>query len=84
MSAPIALVVKPTVEQEIQQAAIEILEKALAEAREGRVYEALVILRRPDGNWVDERSGATNFPDSIGRLEIVKQSWIKSYLDGCQ
>lgn len=81
MSEVIKLAPKTTIDDEIKQAAIDMLRKALAEAESGNVSMCIVILRHPDGTWSDERSGSTNFPDAVGRLEIVKQAWITSYLN---
>jgi hypothetical protein len=75
-----ALVTKPTVADQIRTACVDMLREALDQAERGEVSAAVVILRRPDGTWHDERSGCTDFPDAIGRLEIVKQSWIAHYL----
>jgi hypothetical protein len=71
---------KPTVAEDIKQQCIDLLRKALQEAEAGEVVSAFVILKRPDHTWSDERSGTMDFPDAIGRLEIVKQSWIRHYL----
>jgi len=71
---------RPTVSEELRLAAVEVLRTALAEAQTGNVDACLVILRHPDGRWSDERSGCMDFPEMVGRLEIVKQSWILSYL----
>ena len=78
----VALVDKPSVADEIKEGAVEILRKTLAKAESGEFCSILVIARRPDGTWCDERSGVMDFPDMIGRLEIVKQTWIASYLHG--
>lgn len=74
------IVPKTTVSDEIKNDIINILEKALEQAKQGDVECVLVILKQIDGHWSDERSGVVNFSDSIGKLEIIKQSWITEYL----
>jgi len=80
MTTPVSLVTKPTVADNIKNDIVEILRESLARAEAGEVDALLLIEKRPDGHWRDERSGCTNFPDAIGRLEIVKQAWITHYL----
>jgi hypothetical protein len=53
---------------------------ALEKAERGEISGIRVIMRRPDGTWCDERSRVVDFPEAIGRLKIVKQSWIATYL----
>lgn len=71
---------KPTASEEAKADCINILRKALALAESGDMTTLIIIAQRPDNSWSDERSTAVNFPDAIGRLEIVKQSWITSYI----
>jgi hypothetical protein len=71
---------KPTASDEMRQAAVEVLREALGKAEAGNVDACLVILRHPGGRWSDERSGCMDFPEMVGRLEIVKQAWINAYL----
>jgi hypothetical protein len=78
----IALAVKPKVEDEIRAETVRILRDALAQAESGEVVAALVVLKYQGGTWTDERSGVMDFPDAVGRIEIIKQSWIRDYLDG--
>lgn len=84
MPAPVALVTKPKAADEFKDEAVRILREALEQAEAGEVTAALVIVRYPDGHWGDKRSGTMDFADAIGRLEIVKQSWIADYLTGCK
>ena len=80
MTQPIALVTKPTVAEEIKVEVLRILREALAKAEAGDVESCIVILRHPGGSWSDERSGLLKMAEAIGHIEIVKQSWITSYL----
>jgi hypothetical protein len=81
MTEPLRIVQPPTVPEEIRQGVVGLLKDALAQAEAGELDAVIVILKRPTG-WSDMRSGVMDFPDAIGRLEIVKQSWIAHYLYG--
>jgi hypothetical protein len=83
LSEIVQLAPKPTVHDELRQDVVEILRKCLAEAERGEVMSVLVIMKRQDKIWCDERSGVWEFSDAIGKLEIVKQNWIRAYSDGC-
>lgn len=80
MSEVAKLVPKPTAAEEDRLHVVKMLKEALAKAEAGEVDSALVILHHPDGFWRDERSGVRNFPEWIGRLEVIKQAWISGYL----
>ena len=82
MTDPIALAPKPTVAETIKADCARILREALALAESGEVEAVLLVLKRTNGRWYDERSGVMDFPEAVGRLEIVKQSWIAHYLKG--
>jgi hypothetical protein len=83
MTAPIAFVPKPSVADNIKSDVVVMLREVLAEAERGEIDAVIVIKRMPDGYWADRRSGVIHFSDAIGKLEIVKQSWIASYLADC-
>ena len=79
-SSVLSVVGKPSVSDEIKSECANILRRALALAEAGDLTAVLVIVKHAGDTWSDERSGAMNFPDAVGRLEIVKQAWINSYL----
>lgn len=76
----IRLVTKPTVNDEIKASVIKFLRKALEQAEAGDVAGAILTIRRPNGFWSHDMTQIADFPDAIGRLEIVKQCWIASYV----
>lgn len=80
MSKVATLAPKPNVREEFRLASIEILRDRLAQAEAGDVASVVVIVKHMDGTWSDDRAGTDTFPEAIGRLEIVKQAWINSYL----
>lgn len=63
-----------------QQSLISALEEALAIAKTGEISSAIIILNRIDGLWHETITGSPMITRDIGRLEIVKQKWISSYL----
>jgi hypothetical protein len=76
----LSLVTKPPPSEEIRRDVCRILREALVKAEAGEVAEAIVILKWTDGNWSDERSATVSMSEAVGKLEIVKQAWIASYL----
>jgi phenylpyruvate tautomerase PptA (4-oxalocrotonate tautomerase family) len=80
MTKPIALVTKPSVADEIKADVVDKLSEVLAEALASKIECVVIIARRPDGAWFDLQSGVDDFPGAIGRLEITKHAWIKTYL----
>jgi hypothetical protein len=68
---------------EINQSIIEELEKALEDAKSGRITGVLILARTP-GSWMEYRSGTSNFPEMIGQFEIAKMSWILQYMQNTQ
>jgi hypothetical protein len=82
MADTLSIAPKPTVLDKIKQDIVETLREALAEAEKGEICSMLLIMKHNDNSWSDERSGSMDFPDAIGRLEIVKQNWIQAYLQG--
>ncbi len=80
-TAPIALVPRKTASEEIKQQAIKILRAALARVEAGDIDFILLVERNPNGFWrwndTDMRVG---FCETIGRLEVIQQEMIASYL----
>ena len=74
------LVPKPSIENQIKEQVAKILRKLLTESEAGQIAAMLVICKRPDGSWYDERTSVMYFPDAIGRLEIVKHDWITQFI----
>jgi hypothetical protein len=72
---------KPKLADDIRQEVIDILKKSLAEAEAGDISAVMVLKLHPDDTWSDERSGCIKFPDALGRLEIMKHTWITQYLE---
>lgn len=80
MTSPVALVSKPTVAGSIKSVVVDLLKEALVKAEAGEIESVIIILKRPDGTWHDDRSGCIGMVDAIGHLEIIKQAWINVYL----
>jgi hypothetical protein len=78
----IKLVTPPTVEDDVKASIIKLLEITLAEAKAGQLKSVVLIAAHIDDGWIDRASETTNFSIVIGRFEIMKQRWIKQYLDG--
>lgn len=51
MTSPIALVTKPTAEDEVKESVVRVLREALAEAEAGNVDSVAMILSHPDETW---------------------------------
>jgi hypothetical protein len=82
MSAPIALVPKPTADEEISANIVHYLTDLLADAHAGRLTSVVCLWERPDGKWGHAQSGSPDMSRTIGRLEIVKGEWIAAYCSG--
>lgn len=76
------LATAPTASEEARRDTIDILQRLLAEAEAGEIESIIIIAKRVDGFWFHEQSSVTAFPDAIGRLEIVKASWIEKFRQG--
>ena len=75
----VKLAPKPTLPDEIRDAAIKLAKQVLEDVEAGNVTTLLVIAARPDGSWSREWSGTMEMAEMIGRLEITKQEWISAY-----
>jgi hypothetical protein len=78
----IKLVTPPTADEEVQASIIKLLETTLVEAKAGELRSIIIIAAHVDNGWIDRASETLIFSEVIGRLEIMKQRWIKRYLDG--
>ena len=76
----IGIVPKLTLPEQSRADVVDILRRALNKAEAGEVETVLVIMKHPDQTWSDERSIAMDFPEAIGRLEIVQHAWMTQYL----
>ena len=72
----------PTIENEVRDSVVGLLERALEEARAGNISSVVVIALHPNGEWSDWQSGTQQVSEMIGRLEIAKQSRIMNLLRG--
>lgn len=79
MSDPVRLIPKQTAAEEIKADVISILREHLERAERGEFDGVVVICRRSDGSWCDERSALVQFSDAIGKLEIIKHDWIRQF-----
>lgn len=82
MSAPIQLVTKPKVEDEVRESVLRALRQTLEQAEAGEIDTVIMILGHPDGEWSDRCTSTTKLSEAIGRIEITKQEWIAEYLRG--
>lgn len=81
MPKVIELVTKPTVADEIKDGIVRALEKALEEAKAGQMDHLVMVMSYAGGEWKDYVSGTEECSRMIGRLEIVKYSWMRQYLN---
>ena len=79
MTDPIQLVTKPTVSDDIRASLVRMFENALRLTNDGQVVCAMLIIEGPDGFWREESSGTMALTSLIGRVEIMKQGWIKRF-----
>lgn len=77
----LALAPAPTVAEEIRAHVVEVLERALAEAKDGQITSVVVIARHPDGEFSDWHSSTAEAHAVIGSLEVAKALRIKQLLD---
>lgn len=80
MSAPIALVAKPTVAEEVRESVVRLLRGTLAEAEAGEVSTVVILVGHINGDWFSRCSDTEHFSEAVGRVEIIKQEWIAQYL----
>lgn len=80
MADVVQLAAPPKIEDTIAADVIRYLKEILKEAEEGRIESIIIIAKRPSGFWSERRSGTKNYPEAIGRLEIMKQGWIQEFL----
>lgn len=76
----VSLAPKPTVDDQIKRGVVELLRELLADAEAGKIESLLVIGNCVGSGWFDRRSGTLAFAETVGQLEVVKQTWISSYL----
>jgi hypothetical protein len=94
MSAPVVLVTKPTAAEQIKTQIVEenggyrlnwtfrvgeCPGLALERAQRGEFTSVVLIWERADGKWGHSQSGTLDMSSSVGRLEIMKASWIAEY-----
>lgn len=72
MAEPLKLVTPATAALEHQQAAIELLREALADAEAGKVMGVIIVSKEVDGGWYHRASGSLNLREEIGALECLK------------
>jgi hypothetical protein len=77
----IKLVTPPTAEDDVKASIIKLLETTLTEAKAGELRSIIIIAAHINNGWIDRASETLIFSEVIGRLEIMKQRWIKQYLD---
>ncbi len=76
----LSVVGKPRASDQARKQAVELLTQALSLAQAGEISELILILDHPDNSWSESMTNTANFPAAIGRLEMVKQSWVEKYL----
>lgn len=70
--SPVALVTTPPIAEHIKKRAVELLEEALADAREGKVCEVIIISKEIDGDWFHRATGTLSLREQLGALEYLK------------
>jgi 1,4-dihydroxy-2-naphthoyl-CoA synthase len=69
---PFKLVPRPTVDQEIRDAAVAILREAIADVVAGKVLGIIVLCKETDGMWMHRASGTISVREDIGAIEMLK------------
>jgi hypothetical protein len=77
----IKLVTPPTAEDDVKASIIKLLETTLTEAKAGELRSIIIIAAHINNGWIDRASETLIFSEVIGRLEIMKQRWVKQYLE---
>lgn len=77
MSDPVKLVTR---EGRIVESVVQEAERLLAAAKNGEFDAFVTVVRTSDGGWKEYRSGAMNFPEMVGLIELAKLSWSADYL----
>lgn len=81
MPEPLALVPKPTTQDEIRDSVLKLLRQSIEEAECGEIDCVFMILGHPDGEWAERFSDTDKFTSAIGRIEIAKIAWALRYLN---
>jgi hypothetical protein len=63
----------------VRATVIDVLEKLLAETREGEISEVLILASKPDGSFTHRASATLDFVEAIGQMEILKHDLIAIY-----
>ena len=82
MAEIIPLVLAPTDAQEVQQSVVRILETTLGYAKEGKIDSIIMLVSHGNDEWYPVVSESMCFSRDIGRIEILKQQWIRDVLAG--
>lgn len=81
MAEIIPLALAPTDQQEVQQSVVKLLETTLGFAKEGKI-DSIIMVVSHGNDWYPIVSESMNFSRDIGRIEILKQQWIRDVLVG--
>ena len=68
---PIALVPKPTVETEIRESAIKLLNEAIADVEAGTVSGVIILSKETSGTWYHRASGTISLREEIGSIFLL-------------
>jgi hypothetical protein len=77
----VQLVPKPKTSDEVRESVVSILRTSLAEAEAGDVDTVILIMSRPDGEWIARQSMTMKLSESIGRMFIAVHEWSQILLD---
>lgn len=70
----------PSLDEAVRSAIEEGLREVLAMTIAGEIVNCVIIYERHDNSWNDKTFGSVDFSKSIGRLEILKQNWISTFI----
>lgn len=76
------IISRKTVDQETRDSVSSALNDVVKLADKGEIDVVCIIARHLDGSWTHRTSDTDCFPETIGRLEILKSEWIKQHLSG--
>jgi hypothetical protein len=74
----VSLVREP--DTEVRDSVVKLLESLLEDARAGKIDTFMGVIHQTSGGWTEVASTSEIFTEAIGRLEILKQTWIADYL----
>lgn len=77
---PVALVPKPTADDDTRKSVVRLLRHALDEAEAGNIITVIIIAENVSEEWMNWASETISLSKTIGRLEITKVELVERFL----